>query len=121
MMKKRFAAELVRGHKGVVVAIVPFDHEKEWGKEPVRLAGRRHGWLVRGLMNRAKFDGYIGEQRGRFFMIIDKGLREVAGLSEGDDASFTVEPTAVRDVLTRAVEQSKQTTEPSKARARFGG
>lgn len=52
MPSARFVAEIVEGHKGVTVVIVPFDPEKKWRRKPVRLAGRRHGWLVRGTLVR---------------------------------------------------------------------
>jgi len=46
MEKVRFNAELIEGHKGVTVVLVPFDPEKMWLQKPIRLYGRRHGWLV---------------------------------------------------------------------------
>src|SRR5262245_39165278 len=60
MDKVRFEAELVEGHKGVTVVLVPFDPEKRWSLKPVRLDARRHGWLVAGSANGIDFEGYIG-------------------------------------------------------------
>jgi hypothetical protein len=113
---RRFEAELVEGHKGVVVAIVPFDPEEAFGP-PVRLAGRRHGWVVSASLNGTKFDGYIGERWGRFFVIVDKDIREAAGVAAGDRVSIGVAPSDDPGMLERAIEQSHQTTQPSKARA----
>ena len=112
---ERFEAELVEGHKGVVVALVPFHPEKVFG-QPVRLAGRRHGWLVSGSLNGTKFDGYIGERWGRFFVIVDTMLRQSAGVAVGDRVSVVLAPSEHPKALEKAIEQSRQTTEPSKAR-----
>ena len=70
--KAEFNAELIKGHKGVTVVLVPFDPEEGWSRKPVRLHERRHGWLIRGTANGVPFDGYIGERWGRFFIIIDR-------------------------------------------------
>jgi hypothetical protein len=116
MARARFEAELVEGHKGVTVVLVPFDPEKEWGREPVRLAGRRHGWLVRGTLDGVAFDGYIGERWGRFFIIVERELRRAADVSVGESVTVVVEPTDDRRVLERALLQSKRTTQPKTAR-----
>src|SRR3954462_5319450 len=83
MGKVRFEAELIEGHKGVTVVLVPFDPEERWSRKPVRLDSRRHGWLVAGSANGIGFDGYIGERWNRFFIIIDSGLREAAKVEVG--------------------------------------
>jgi hypothetical protein len=115
--KQRFRAELIEGHKGVVVALVPFDPEEVWRQKPVRLAGRRHGWLIDGSLNHWRFEGYIGERWGRFFLIVEDSLRDAAGAAVGDQVSLVVAPAATPAALVKAVEQSKRTTEPAKARA----
>ena len=94
--KATFDAELIEGHKGVTAVIVPFDPEEGWSQKPVRLEGRRHGWLITGTVNRVRFDGYVGERWGRFFMIIDDELREKAGVSVGDTLHLVVQPTRNR-------------------------
>jgi hypothetical protein len=114
--KAEFQAELIEGHKGVTVVIVPFDPEAGWSQKPVRLAGRRHGWLITGTVNGVAFDGYIGDRWGRFFTIIDPDLRKRAGVSVGDTLSMAVQPTTARRVFERALEQSKLTTQPRTAR-----
>jgi hypothetical protein len=116
MARKRFEAELVEGHKGVTVVVVPFDPEKEWSRKPVRLAGRRHGWLVRGTLDGVAFDGYIGERWGRFFIQVDRELRQSADVSVGEPVAVVVEPTSDPRVLERALLQSKRTTQPKTAR-----
>jgi hypothetical protein len=40
--KVQFEAELIQGHKGVTVVLVPFDPEEKWSIKPVRLFGRRN-------------------------------------------------------------------------------
>jgi Domain of unknown function (DUF1905) len=113
----RLDADLVEGHKGVVVAIVPFDPEDVFGRKPWRLAGRRHGWPISGSLNGTKFDGYVGERWGRFFIIVDEDLREAAGVAAGDRVALVVAPTDKPGAVKKAIEQSRQTTQPAKARA----
>jgi hypothetical protein len=115
--KAEFNAELIKGHKGVTVVLVPFDPEEGWSRKPVRLHERRHGWLIRGTANGVPFDGYIGERWGRFFIIIDRELREAAGASVGDTLRMVIQPTAAEPTLDRAIAQSKVTTQPRTARA----
>ena|SRR5436309_15500922 len=78
MEKVRFQAELIEGHKGVTVVLVPFDPEQRWSRKPVRRDPRRHGWLIIGSANGVAFEGYIGQRWNRFFIIIDSGLRKAA-------------------------------------------
>jgi hypothetical protein len=121
MAKARFEAELVEGHKGVTVVIVPFDPEEKWARKPVRLAGRRHGRLVRGTLDGVAFDGYVGERWGRFFVIVERALRAAADLSIGEPVAVVLEPTNDPKVLERALVQSKRTTQPKKARDDVAG
>jgi hypothetical protein len=107
----KFRAELIEGHKGVMAVIVPFDPEELWGLKPLRLAGRRHGWPVKGRAGRKRFVGYIGERWGRFFVTLDVGARP------GELLSITLEPTRDAAVLAAAIEQSRATTQPKRARA----
>jgi hypothetical protein len=116
MDKARFEAELIEGHKGVTVVIVPFDPEERWSRKPVRLAGRRHGWLISGTANGVGFDGYIGERWNRFFIIIDSSLRAAAKVAVGEMVQMVVEPTSSASALAHAREQSKKTTSPKVAR-----
>jgi hypothetical protein len=117
MGKRRFEAELIEGHKGVTVVIVPFDPEAVWSKKPMRLEGRRHGWPVRGTCEGVAFQGYVGERWGRFFVIIDRALREAAEVSVGDTLTMSVEPTETARAIAVARAQSKVTTQPKTARA----
>jgi hypothetical protein len=116
MRKTRFEAELIEGHKGVTVVIVPFDPEVAWSMKPIRLAGRRHGWPVRGTADGARFEGYVGERWGRFFIIIDRQLREAAEVAVGDTLAMLVEPSADARTLALAHAQSQVTTQPRTAR-----
>src|SRR5712671_3565825 len=117
MNKVNFEAQLIEGHKGVTVVVVPFDPEEKWSRKPVRLEGRRHGWLVCGSANGVAFDGYIGERWNRFFITIDSGLRDAANVAVGDTLKMSVEPTSSASVLARARQQSKVTTQPKTPRA----
>jgi len=114
--KVRFEAELIEGHKGVTVVLVPFDPEERWLQKPVRLDGRRHGWLITGSANDVAFDGYIGERWNRFFIIIDCKLRAAANAGVGDTVEMVVQPTSSARALAQAREQSKMTTAPKKPR-----
>src|SRR5882724_7359876 len=116
MNKVHFEAELIEGHKGVTVVLVPFDPEKKWSRKPVRLEGRRHGWPISGSANGVGFDGSIGERWNRFFIIIDSGLRDAANVAVGDTLKMRVEPTSSASVLARARKQSKITTAPKPPR-----
>lgn len=114
--KTYFEAELVEGHKGVTVVIVPFDPEEQWSRKPVRLAGRRHGWPVAGTINRVAFDGYVGERWGRFFIVVEPETRASAGLTVGDTAAVAVAPSDSNRTFERAFAQSRITTQPKTAR-----
>ena len=117
MSAARFKAELLLGHKGVTVVMVPFDPEAVWRRKPHRLAGRRHGWLVEGTANGAKFRGYVGERWGRFFIELDPALREAAAAQVGHLVAVVVKPSSSAKVWALAEKQSEITTEPGKARA----
>jgi hypothetical protein len=114
--KAKFEAELIQGHKGVTAVIVPFDPEEGWSRKPVRLAQRRHGWLVSGTVNGVPFDGYIGERWGRFFITIDPELRTAANVAVGDKLQIIIQPASSQRVYDRAFEQSKVTTQPGTPR-----
>jgi hypothetical protein len=116
MSKARFDAELVEGHKGVTAVIVPFDPEDVWQLKPVKLDPRRDGWLVKGTLNRTRFDGYIGYRWGKFFIIIEPQLRSAAKVSVGDTLSIVVEPTMRAEALAKARELSRLTTAPKRGR-----
>ena|SRR5215468_11072813 len=116
MRRARFEAPLFEGHKGVTGVLVPFDPVEVWHAPPVRLAGRRHGWLVTGTANGARFDGYIGERWNRFFITLDEALRAAAGVGVGDPVTMVVAPTATSKAYRTALEQSRVTTQPGKPR-----
>src|SRR5689334_12588817 len=96
MRKARFEGELVEGHKGVTAVRVPFDPEAVWRQRPFRLAGRRHGWLVTGTANGARFEGYVGERWNRFFITFDERLRDAARVRVGDVVTLVIAPIATR-------------------------
>ena len=116
MRRARFEAPLFEGHKGVTGVLVPFDPVEVWRAPPVRLAGRRHGWLVTGTANGARFDGYVGERWNRFFITFDEALRDEAGVVVGDLMTIVVAPTGASKAYRAALEQSRVTTQPAKAR-----
>ena len=120
MARKRgtltFQAELVAGHKGICAVIVPFHPEEAWEEKPVRLAGRRHGWPVTGLVEGTPFAGYVGDRWGRFFITLPPRVLAVAGRAVGETVGLVVAPDRSAAVVAEAVEQSRATTQPSRAR-----
>ena len=116
MDKVKFEAELIEGHKNVTAVLVPFDPEQKWSRKPVRLDGRRHGWVITGTANGISFDGYIGERWNRFFIIIEARIREAAQVTVGDTIKMVIEPTSSSRAFAQALEQSKQTTAPKRPR-----
>jgi hypothetical protein len=116
MRRARFEAPLVEGHKGVTAVLVPFDPIEVWHAPPVRLAGRRHGWLVTGTANGARFDGYVGERWNRFFITLDEALCAAAGVTVGETVTLVIGPTATETAYLAAVAQSRATTQPAKLR-----
>jgi Domain of unknown function (DUF1905) len=117
MRRARFEAPLVEGHKGVTAVLIPFDPVEVWHAPPVRLAGRRHGWLITGTANGARFDGYVGERWNRFFITLDEALRAAADVTVGDVVAMVIAPTATRKAYLVALEQCRVTTQPGKPRA----
>ena len=117
MRKTRFEAELIEGHKGVTVVLVPFDPEEKWSQKPIRLDARRHGWLITGTVNGIEFEGFIGERWNRFFIIIENELRALAKVSVGDPLKLVIEPTFNKRTLARARVQTKVTTAPKHPRS----
>jgi hypothetical protein len=112
MTAQRFMAELIQGHKGVTAILVPFDPEQAWDKKPVKIDPRRDGWLIRGSLNGARFEGWIGYRWGRFFIILSAELRAAAGVAVGDKVHAVVSPTGSARALAVAREQAKLTTAP---------
>jgi hypothetical protein len=111
-----FEAPLIEGHKGVTVVLVPFDPVEVWHAPPVRLAGRRHGWVITGTANGARFTGYVGERWNRFFITLDEGLRAAAKVQVGSVVTMAISPTASRKAYLAALRQSEVTTQPGKPR-----
>jgi hypothetical protein len=116
MRTARFEARLIEGHKGVTAVLVPFDPVEVWHAPPVRLAGRRHGWLITGTANGARFDGYVGERWNRFFISFDEQLRAAAKVRVGSVVTMAISPTGSAKAYLAALRQSQATTQPGKPR-----
>jgi hypothetical protein len=116
MRRARFEAPLFEGHKGVTGVLVPFDPVEVWHAPPVRLAGRRHGWLVAGTANGARFHGYIGGRWNRFFITLDEALCSAAGVTVGEAVTMVIAPIATSKAYRAALAQSRVTTQPGKPR-----
>ena len=113
-----FTGELFEGHKEVTAVIVPFDPQEVWGLKPVKIDPRRDGWLIRGTMNRVRFQGWIGYRWGRFFIMVDPQMREAASVEVGDSIVFNIEPTTSEAAMKIARGQAKLTTAPSRRKRR---
>ena len=89
---KRFRALVERGEGSAACAVhFPFDVEKTFG-------ARGHV-PVRGTLNGAPFRARIFKMGGRRFMVVNRELREAAGVSGGETVPVTVE----RDTEPRVV------------------
>ena len=81
---KRFRALVERGERSAVCAIhFPFDVEQTFG-------ARGHV-PVRGTLNGAPFRASIFKMHGRHFMVVNRKLREAAGVRGGEAVPVTVE------------------------------
>lgn len=107
---KRFHAEILEGHKGITAIIVPFDPADEWKTKPEPVEGPyKTGHLVKGTLNDAAFEGFIGKRWGRSFILVDAALQKRAGAKVGDVAVVKVTP--------RAPSKPKALTPPKKKRS----
>jgi hypothetical protein len=80
---KRFRALVERGERSAVCAIhFPFDVEQTFG-------ARGHV-PVRGTLNGAPFRASIFKMHGRHFMVVNRRLREAAGVSGGETVPVRV-------------------------------
>ena len=110
MKKQRFESELELGHKGSAV-IVPFDPAELWKTTPEPVpAPWKLGHLVKGSINKRRFEGWIGKRWGRFFIIIDEELQTSAGIAPGDTVQVEIEP--------RAKAKAKSSAKPAAQRAK---
>ena len=75
---KRFRALVERGEGSVCAISIDFDVEKAFGK--------RGRVPVRGTLNGAPFRGSLFPMGGCHFMVVNRHLREAAGVSGGGAA-----------------------------------
>ena len=90
-MKKKFAGELLSGHKQDAVA-VPFDPARDWKLQSQRLRPGRHGFRVKATINGRAFESAIVPRQKRWFLLIDSEVARSAGVSLADTVQVTVEP-----------------------------
>ena len=89
---KRFRALVERGEGSVCAITVSFDVEKTFGK--------RGRVPVRGTLNGAPFRGSLFPMGGCHFMVVNRHLREAAGVSGGETVPVLME----RDTEPRVIE-----------------
>jgi hypothetical protein len=87
----RFTATLLDGHKGAAFE-VPFDPAERWGTPSRALRRGRHGHRVRGSINGTRFDSEVVPRARSFFVVIDSKVQKAAGLSVGDRARISIQP-----------------------------
>ena len=80
---KRFRALVERGEGSVCAISVSFDVEKTFGK--------RGRIPVRGTLNGAPFRGSLFPMGGRHVLVVNRKLREAAGVRGGETVPVTVE------------------------------
>jgi hypothetical protein len=82
MIKKKFKAEVISGHKGDAVE-VPFDPAKEWNITPKPLWHGRRGHAVTATVNGLSFESVIVPRQKKFYLLIDDESRKAARVSNG--------------------------------------
>lgn len=118
---KRFKAVLEKGNRalGWTIARVPFDLAKEW-KRMVRLR-------VRGEVNGYAFrTSLFPEERGGFYLLVNRAMQAGARVKLGDTAEFKLEPdlepreAELPDELAVLLDDISETGEPG-LREWYGG
>lgn len=98
MQTERFEAEVVVGHKGTHVVIVPFDPAQRWpGTAPLALSRKQdprggRGWPVTGTVDGAAFAGFVGRRYGRSYLILPAAFRQAQRIDEGDVVTVELQP-----------------------------
>jgi uncharacterized protein DUF1905 len=90
-MKKKFAGELLSGHKQDAVE-VPFDPGNQWQLQPQALRPGRRGFRVKATINGWVFDSAIVPRQKRWFLLIGSDVAASAAVSVADIVRVTVEP-----------------------------
>ena len=104
---KRFTASLerLRGNLGWVVAYLPFDARKVWGKGRVKVRGEINGFPFRTSL--------FATRDGRYFLLVNKAMQKGAQVRLGDKAEIRLEndleerTATVPPELERELKQSK--------------
>jgi ribosomal protein L21E len=90
--QKRFKAEVLSGHKDDAVE-VPFDPSADWGLPPQALWRGRRGHVVQGTLNGFAFaETFVVSRARKFYLLLDRDLKQAAGIAVGDSVNLTLEP-----------------------------
>lgn len=95
MMKSRFRARVLTGHKGVAVE-VPFDPSVLWGAAIRPLRKGRRGYPTIASVNGVAFESEIVPRSKRFWLLVGDDVIAAAGSGVGQAVNVEVEP-ATRD------------------------
>ena len=111
---KRFRALVERGERSAVCAIhFPFDVEQTFG-------ARGHV-PVRGTLNGAPFRASIFKMGGRHFMVVNRRLRESAGVSGGETVPVVIERDTEARVITPPADLARALKTNKDAQATWNG
>ena len=106
---KSFRALVERGEGSVCAIHVDFDVEKTFGK--------RGRVPVRGTLNGAPFRGSLFPMGGRHFFVVNRRLREAAGVSGGETVPVRMERDTEERVITPPADFARALKANGEARA----
>ena len=92
LRKKKFKAAVLSGHKDDAIE-VPFDPIAAWGLPPQPIWRGRRGHAVRGTLNGFAFaESFIVPRAKKFYLLLDRDLKQAAGVKVGDSVTVAIEP-----------------------------
>ena len=91
MQKEKFKAEILSGHDEPA-AEVPFNPIVKWAIPAGELWHGRRGYKVEGTLNETPFESVIVPRAKSFFLILEDGILDAAGIGVGETAEITVVP-----------------------------
>ncbi|MEO8431509.1 MAG: DUF1905 domain-containing protein [Acidobacteriota bacterium] len=88
-MSERFESVVLDGHKGLAFE-VPFDPAERWDLPLVPLRPGRRGFLVKGTVNRVRFESVVVPRARRFFVLVTDEMQSAAKLRSGSDVRVSL-------------------------------
>lgn len=81
-MAERFVSVVLEGHK-VIAFQIPFDPAERWGVAQVQLWPGRRGYLVRGAVNKVRFESVVVSRAWKFFVLVSDQMKKAGKLRNG--------------------------------------